>query len=68
MDREGTKILSSRIRKLLRNTHCTYGDHHISVSLSIGAAILDEKMGADEFFEAADLDMLCEKAGKHGRI
>lgn len=68
MDREGTKILSSRIRKLLRNTHCTYGDHHISVSLSIGAAILDEKMGADEFFEAADLDMRCEKAGKHGRI
>ncbi|WP_456408325.1 GGDEF domain-containing protein [Thiolapillus sp.] len=67
MDQEGAKILSSRIRKAVQNMVCSYGEHQINVSLSIGSAILQEKMGAEDFFEAADLDMLCEKAEKHGR-
>lgn len=67
MDQEGAKILSSRIKEVVKKTVCTYGEHRIKVSLSIGTAILQESMGPDEFFEAADLDMLCEKAEKHGR-
>jgi len=67
MDQEGARVLRSRIRKAAKQLRCTYGDHQISVSLSIGSAVLQEQMGSEELFEAADLDMLCEKAEKHGR-
>ncbi len=63
----GVRILRSRIRKAVAGLDCVYGDHRIKVSLSIGAAILDDSMDGEALFEAADLDMLCEKAGKHGK-
>ncbi|WP_457670025.1 GGDEF domain-containing protein [Thiolapillus sp.] len=67
MDQEGVRVLCSRIRKAVENMRCSYGEQQIGVSLSIGSAILQEQMEPEEFFEAADLDMLCEKAEKHGR-
>ena len=68
MDQEGVKVLISRIRKAVEKMGCSYGEHEISPSLSIGSAILQEQMEPEELFEAADLDMLCEKARKHGRL
>ncbi|WP_456418149.1 GGDEF domain-containing protein [Thiolapillus sp.] len=67
MDQEGVRVLCSRIRRAVENMRCSYGEQQIGVSLSIGSAILQEQMEPEEFFEAADLDMLCEKAEKHGR-
>lgn len=67
LDQEGANTLSSRLRKAMKKMRCTYGEHQISVSLSIGSVILQEEMGPEEFFEAADLDMLCEKAEKHAQ-
>jgi len=67
MDQKGVKVLISRIRKAVEKMDCSYGEHEISPSLSIGFALLQEQMEPEGFFEAADLDMLCEKARKHGR-
>ncbi|WP_456377552.1 GGDEF domain-containing protein [Thiolapillus sp.] len=65
MDLEGARALSLRIREATEKMSCSYGEHQISVTLSIGSAILQEHMEPEEFFEVADLDMLCEKAKKH---
>lgn len=63
----GVHILRSRIRKAVAALDCVYGDHLIKISLSIGAAILDDSMDGEALFEKADLDMLREKAEKHGK-
>jgi diguanylate cyclase (GGDEF)-like protein len=63
----GLNILASRIRKAADALECSYGDHRIQISLSIGTALLKENMNGEALFEAADLDMLCEKADKHGK-
>ena len=60
-------VLKSRIRRAIRQMECTHGDRPIEVSLSIGVAVLEEEMDGEALFEAADLNMLCEKAEKHGR-
>ncbi|WP_456374455.1 GGDEF domain-containing protein [Thiolapillus sp.] len=59
--------LKSRIRRVLQQMDWAHGDHPIEVSLSIGVAVLEEEMDGEALFKAADLNMLCEKAEKHGK-
>ncbi len=58
------RTLVRRLERAVRTLRCHYGDHAIEVSVSIGAALLEEGMDGGTLFAAADLDMYRTKESR----
>ncbi len=65
INERGVRILKNRLQNAISQLDCTHGGRTLPVSVSIGAAILDKGMNGRQLFEAADLDMLCNKEKHH---
>jgi len=57
--------LAKRLENAVSRVKCEHEGRSMTVSVSIGSAILDDDMDGRQLFEAADLDMLCNKERRH---